>query len=123
MARKLRIAVSVFFGFAALTFLLLWPVTHLRPISIAFPGAKKWEQREFHIREGRIGFGVINNNPMYGRSIRTTHFPLWFCTALALFFAWGFWAPHPPLRFSLRTLLIATTLLAVVLGLGVWLAR
>jgi hypothetical protein len=28
-----------------------------------------------------------------------------------------------PFRFSLRTLLIATTLMAVVLGLGVWLAR
>lgn len=30
--------------------------------------------------------------------------------------------PHPPLRFSLRTLLIATTLVAVVLGLVVWAA-
>jgi hypothetical protein len=28
-----------------------------------------------------------------------------------------------PFRFSLRTLLILTTLVAVILGLGVWLAR
>jgi hypothetical protein len=31
-------------------------------------------------------------------------------------------APWFPCRFSLRTMLIATTLVAVVLGLGVWLA-
>jgi hypothetical protein len=31
-------------------------------------------------------------------------------------------ALHSP-RFSLRTMLIATTLAAVLLGLGVWLAR
>jgi hypothetical protein len=33
------------------------------------------------------------------------------------------WFGWPPWRFSLRTLLIATTLVAVVLGLGVWVAR
>jgi hypothetical protein len=30
--------------------------------------------------------------------------------------------PWLPYRFSLRTMLIATTLVAIVLGLGVWLA-
>ena len=33
------------------------------------------------------------------------------------------WLPWMPGRFSLRTLLIATTLVAVVLGLIVWLRR
>jgi len=33
------------------------------------------------------------------------------------------WCRRAPIRFSLRAMLIATTLVAVVLGLGVWLAR
>jgi hypothetical protein len=47
--------------------------------------------------------------------------PYWFptlaCTAAAL----APWGPQLKLRFSLRTLLITTTLVAVVLGLIVWL--
>ncbi len=42
------------------------------------------------------------------------HIPIWFLILLSIAFAVGAWAP---LRFSLRTLLIATALIAVVLGI------
>jgi hypothetical protein len=62
----------------------------------------------------RVGTRV----PVYGNWPLT--FPLWFPTALAATLAAGPWIPVS-CRFSLRTLLIATTLVAVVLGLIVWL--
>jgi hypothetical protein len=46
------------------------------------------------------------------------HFPTW---VPGLFFFAATWIPLP--RFSLRTLLIATTLIALLLGLSVWLVR
>jgi hypothetical protein len=46
--------------------------------------------------------------------------PFWSLLLLALVLSAAPWIPR---RFSLRTLLIATTLLAVVLGLIVWVAR
>jgi hypothetical protein len=61
----------------------------------------------------------------YGVRIKT---PIWLYLAFAILLAAAAaWAPTQwltiPARFSRRTLLIATTLIAVVLGLGVWLAR
>jgi hypothetical protein len=44
--------------------------------------------------------------------------PYWFAVMLMIVASATPWFP---LRFSLRTLLIATTLVAVVLGLAVWL--
>jgi hypothetical protein len=50
--------------------------------------------------------------------------PFWFPALTCTLFGWFVIAPSTPVkRFSLRTLLIATTLVAVVLGLGVWLSR
>jgi len=46
-------------------------------------------------------------------------FPYWFLTLASCAFGAVLWLPFK--RFSLRTLLIATTLVAVVLGLIVWL--
>lgn len=117
MARKLRIAVSVFFGVLTVALLVLWPFTYLRPLSVTFPGAAAAEQREFYIRDGRIGIDTITQLP---RSIQAVHFRLWFCAAVALFLADMPWIIP---RFSLRALLIATTLVAVVLGLAVWAGR
>ncbi len=48
------------------------------------------------------------------------YLPLWFVALPAALLASIAWLPN---RFSLRTLLIATTLVAVVLGLFVWLAK
>jgi hypothetical protein len=50
-------------------------------------------------------------------------FPRWFPPIVAavcsLVLIRAYWSRHPP-RFSLRTLLIATTILGVALGLAVW---
>jgi hypothetical protein len=58
----------------------------------------------FYVSQGRLGFG----------------FPHWF---LALTTGAIATIPWKPWKFSLRTLLIATTLVAVVLGLIVWHSR
>jgi len=50
-------------------------------------------------------------------------FPFWFAFAIAAFLATAPWLRQLSLRFSLRTLLIATTLIAVALGLIVWATR
>ena len=50
-------------------------------------------------------------------------FPHWFASSVLLAFAALPWIRHLKWRFSLQTLLIATTLVAVVLGLIVWLSR
>jgi hypothetical protein len=49
--------------------------------------------------------------------------PDWFLVLVAALCATTPWLRERPWRFSLRTLLIATTLVAVGLGLIVWLAR
>jgi hypothetical protein len=49
--------------------------------------------------------------------------PYWFLVVLAIAFAAPPWIHKLNWRFSLRTLLIATTLLSVLLGLVVWLTH
>ena len=49
--------------------------------------------------------------------------PHWFVAGIFAAFAFVPWLPWWSTRFSLRTLLIVTTLVAVVLGLVVWVAR
>ena len=51
-------------------------------------------------------------------TLRAIHVPIWFLCVVSLAFGTLPWLPY---RFSLRTLLIATTLIAVLLGLVVWL--
>ena len=58
------------------------------------------------------GFGWNSDHP----GVNCAYAPLWFIAATSAAFATVPWLPR---RFSLRTLLIATTLLAVVLGLAV----
>ncbi len=58
----------------------------------------------------------------YGKDYRVIRVPYWFLVTLTGAVAVVVFS-RTDLQFSLRTLLIATTLLAVVLGLGVWLAR
>jgi hypothetical protein len=56
-----------------------------------------------------------------GESHTSITFPVWLSELLLALLAIAPWLRHRPTRFSLRTLLIATTLVAVVLGLIVWL--
>jgi len=64
----------------------------------------------FHLRESFPGFppvGILSLHPVHIEGLRSGATP------------WTKWSR----RFSLRTLLIATTLIAVVLGLVVYVAR
>ncbi len=64
-----------------------------------------------------VGFGLYRTNPP-GISL---YVPYWFLVLLSAAFAAVPWFPYSR-RFSLRTLLILVTLLAVALGLAMWLA-
>jgi hypothetical protein len=68
---------------------------------------------------GPFGRFAFWNDPEHGKT--GCIIPHWFPTLLFAAFAALPWLPFK--RFSLRTLLIATTLIAVVLGIIVWVAR
>ncbi len=63
---------------------------------------------------------AIWNDPEFGYGIVT---PFWLIATVAVSLAISPWLTSWSKRFSLRTLLIATTLVAVGLGLIVWLTR
>jgi hypothetical protein len=66
------------------------------------------------------GFGA-----KFDSSHQVIFFPFWLAVLGSFALGWVSWARlsnSHSLQFSLRTMLIATTLVAVVLGLGVWLA-
>ena len=137
--RRLRIAWSVFFGVLTVTLCLLW-------VSSYYSSATVWEwlpiNRYVQVRSNYGGLEVIvtmEHHPsqihfdsvtldfrrwelvMYGGypprfSVLTPHWLLVILSAVLTALPWL------PFRFSLRTMLIATTLIAVVLGLSVWLA-
>jgi hypothetical protein len=69
-----------------------------------------------HLSETGSFRGAFNHS---GCLIR---FPYW-CAVIAVTVPYLLFFFRPPTRFSLRTMLIATTLVAVVLGLGVRLSR
>jgi hypothetical protein len=63
---------------------------------------------------------IFQHRRAFGTNRLSISCPYWMLTSAAILVARAPWLPW---RFSLRTLLIATTLLAVVLGLTVWAAR
>ncbi len=74
-----------------------------------------WAIRVLEEENALLGFGAIKD-----RTSRYAQMPHWFLVSMTLFAAVVPWLPWSR-RFSLRTLLIATTLVAAVLGLVVWL--
>jgi hypothetical protein len=65
-----------------------------------------------------LGFNLIIISPRWYE----IDFPLWFGILLVGCCGFSPWWPWP-MTFSLRTLLVATTLVAVVLGLIVWMSQ
>jgi hypothetical protein len=153
MARKLRIAVSVFFGLLTVALIILWARSRNAIDVFGFrPTAHCWIAVSSSV--GELECTILSGGPFgadsewfgfesFGLPLvsGTNAVPLrprfsWQQTpnelrivaptlALALVLAVASavpWIPRPSPRFSLRTLLIATTLLAIILGLGVWLA-
>jgi hypothetical protein len=143
--RKLRIAWSVTWGIAAVLLCVLWVRSYwwIDSMHIKLPdqryfnshsirGSTQWVffhsyPPEFHIEllESELvstwleGMDPVGDELFHFKFTRMrVHLPHW-----ALIVAFGAQATVPwiPWRFSLRTLLIATTLVAVVLGIVVWL--
>jgi hypothetical protein len=140
--RKLRIAWSVFWGVACVLLIGLWVRSYV-PGKNPDVGDRltrlNADQRMLSLwsRKGAVLFSVADRGTGY-RSGWTTHFvqnsflgfgvagnpqayscqmPYWFPFALAIVAGIAPWIRW---RFTLRTLLIATTLVAVVLGIVVY---
>ncbi len=88
--RYLRIAFSAVCGVVCVLLVVLW-----------------WNI--LHIQKSILGFGIASEPQTW-----TLRVPYWFTIALLATCGCAPWIPY---RFSLRTLLIATTLLALTLGL------
>jgi hypothetical protein len=149
MARKLRIAVSVFFALVAVALCVLWVRSYWWWDVVVFnrqqnaidgtsafgsvgigivpkqlpadTGFFAYEanapfRKEFY-ETSTLGFQLQHFAPGQGRII----VPIWLPIACFLALSAATWLRWSS-RFSLRTMLIAMTLIAVVLGLGVWLA-
>jgi hypothetical protein len=137
---------SFFFGVLTLLLCVMWVRSYRQVLVMqggihtghAFSFQSKRGTVQFHCRNGPAIWYLGNGNTkgilMVSQSgqhsfefVNESGFvlvrvPHWFLTLLsgaacsALYSQWSY-------RFSLRAMLIATTLVAIVLGIGVWLAR
>jgi hypothetical protein len=73
----------------------------------------------FFVRPDRGGGFAIESNPV----LKKVRMPYWVLVIASAWITLATAVPPQSLRFSLRLLLIATTMVALVLGLSVWLAR
>lgn len=138
--RRIRIAVSVFFGVLCVTLLGLSARSYRIHEIVSKVDSNgmlttfgSGQGRLYYIRQHRPEWPVHDWRYGAASSIAigigdlwptrlSNHFwmfPIW---PVAFLSAASAYAPWGSLQFSLRTLLITTTLIAVVLGLGVWLA-
>ena len=138
--RKLRIVWSVAWGVVAvlLGVLCVRSSTLYDHASLYFYGSgvssSSWSYR-LHFMLNSTSDPAIKNRLVYFRASsepipkfvwnepwlltwRSAVMPLWFSVALCLAVAASSWLPW---RFSLRTLLITTTIVAVALGIAIWL--
>ncbi|MGE3241377.1 MAG: hypothetical protein AB7G28_07850 [Pirellulales bacterium] len=152
MARKLRIAASVFFAVLTVALCVLWVRSYRQGSSICWAnrnnssygcvsvaGEMRFSSAQWPF-QGRIVPGwtlasvdlehetpALQFGPRFEFRSKThidvLILPHWFMVAVTTTISAIAVQPWLRSRFSLRTLLITTTLLAVVLGLGVWLAR
>jgi hypothetical protein len=134
--RKLRIAWSVAWGIVAMLLVALWVRSFYYLDSVQLPlggsvssvGGRVLACRPVGLTplvpdvpfpDSRFG---IMSAPLNTFSVTSgsggATLPFWSTALLSAVMMTAFWLPN---RFSLRTLLIATTLVAVVLGLIVWL--
>jgi hypothetical protein len=71
---------------------------------------KSYRLPDTRMGKSYLGFQVFSNSVSQGFAV-----PCWFCVGITALLSAGPWLTY---RFSLRTLLIATTLVAVLLGLS-----
>jgi hypothetical protein len=150
--RKLRIAWLVVWGLAAVLLIVLWVRSYVRTDVVQGPlgGNVACSAASMHGRlvasigmfEIPIMSWLVHSSPSDEQGVEiprriapsgfalihsvgkwVIHVPHWFALVGCAAFAAVPWLPWWSNRFSLRTLLIATTLVAVVLGLIVYFAR
>ena len=138
MKRWLRIAVSVFFAVVAVAFAAWWVrsgwwhdtivrchrgdwygIDSAQGVLIpnVMPGigvGDGWIRSSTPLEDAEFHFVSIGGVGRFGIPLSTIYFSHWIPALIAATLAVVPWLPR---RFSLRTLLIATTLIAVVLGL------
>jgi hypothetical protein len=140
--RKLRISWSVACVIACVLLIVLWVRSYWWADFCEKSFSTYWFKMESFCGQSVFKYGHIENEPWRLRSYPTDEMvsqdflrergipkfelgrgvllvPYWSLSGLAAFLAAFPWLPFK--RFSLRTLLIATTLVALVLGLIVWL--
>jgi hypothetical protein len=144
--RKLRIAWSVVWGLAAVLLIILW-VRSYKNYIVTYNGPtfgsvilgvdskhgvltigleeiednRPWSVRR--IENSDLGDMALQYLPMWGIDRNAVRMPYWFATSLSLVLTTLPWFRQVQLHFSLRSLLIATTLVAVVLGAIVYAVR
>jgi hypothetical protein len=148
----LRIAVSVFFGLLTMALGILWvrsyqkcegaavTYAHLYCSFMSYPGTIGAGLRISNQPLPFKGYLIsyiptqlqrrhLSTTATYGfrtrqaANVQSVRVPHWFASMLVASIAVAPWLSHFTIRFSLRTLLIATTLAASVLGLMVWASR
>jgi hypothetical protein len=113
--RKLRIAWSVAWGIACVLLVAFWVKSYWAEFVIPLPTSSLW----LSSYEGRLN--LLSTDDSYDSACRINwSVPYWLTVVPAIAFGA---ASLIRWRFSLRTLLIATTLVAVVLGLIVYATR
>jgi hypothetical protein len=147
--RKLRIAWSVAWGVVAVLLCVLWVRSYWICDEVAkvdgmgyFPTLGSNSGTVYYARS-KISIFLSPDSPIYSQSWTyrcqdatkpqtlfrwspnsewyvSIYVPYWLPVLVTVAIAAGLWLPS---RFSLRTLLIATTLVAVALGLIVWVSR
>jgi hypothetical protein len=141
--RRLRITVSVFFAVVAVAFVVLWVRSYLRSdvmtrqkISVLMIGSNYGHLTIRHFRSYDLNRPqnpattwswttnpASDGTPRHWFNFRSGQQAVAIPYAvLCILFGLAAVLPFARTQFSVRTLLIATTLVAVVLGLGVWLA-
>jgi hypothetical protein len=146
--QRTRIAVSVFFGLVTVALLVLWVRCYWTGNTVALlahnernlrvipkpgvvPLVSYWDDYPFGARaigslavggrdEASSSFGMETIPITNGHTFIKLWFPIWLPTVAAAVFAIFLCLPLT-LQFSLRTLFITTTVLAILLGLAVWL--
>ena len=142
--RYLRIAFSAFCGLAAIVLIVLWVRSYWQSDLLGIPIQKTYlgfrsdcgvlmagvsenmnspwlfsaetvaDNEQDTIEYGLLGFSYAD----YGTGCNDLQLPYWFLVSMFTMCAALPWLTMT--RFSLRTLLVATTLVCVVLGLVVW---
>lgn len=135
MSRRLRIVTSVFFAVLTVALCVLWVRSdrQVETLGRMYGYRIEAEQGMLNVVERTQSPIAPTSLPvtamvtrfaawMPSRTVVVASIPLWIPMIVASVIATISGSPWLTWHFSLRTLLLATTLVAIALGLGVWLA-